>query len=199
VKNQRFTGLREAKEFLVSKIIEEAGREGCMLSDVERRMLYFSETGWSLPDIEEVGEAFDREYDQTGYERKIARIIVNLHRRLKRESKPEYFAWIDAIRIVGKEDHYVLVMIKQSGISIRPPGDLLRLWVTAFSICMLVLVISLSFTRINLKLTREEIGFYLEITAACAVGAYLLSSTFFGRQRTDDLLSKVVDKILGFF
>ena len=31
-------------------------------------MLYFSETGWTLPDIREVEEAFGREYDMSEYE-----------------------------------------------------------------------------------------------------------------------------------
>jgi len=47
----RFTSAREAKEFLVAKIAEEAQREGVPLSEVERKMLCFSETGWTLPDI----------------------------------------------------------------------------------------------------------------------------------------------------
>jgi hypothetical protein len=42
---------RQAKEFLISEIIAEAQRENVALSDVERKMLYFTETGWTLPDI----------------------------------------------------------------------------------------------------------------------------------------------------
>jgi hypothetical protein len=63
---QRFATARDAKEFLVSRIITESQREGVPLSEVERKMLYFSETAWTLPDIGEVNDAFDREYNQGG-------------------------------------------------------------------------------------------------------------------------------------
>jgi len=38
-------------------------------------MLYFSETAWTRSDIEEVNDAFDREYNQPDYEQKIGRLI----------------------------------------------------------------------------------------------------------------------------
>ena len=61
---KRFADAREAKEYLISGIVAEAQRENVPLSEVERKMLYFSETGWTLPDIMDVNDAFDREYDQ---------------------------------------------------------------------------------------------------------------------------------------
>ena len=67
-----FANAREAKEFLVTRIVAEAQRESVSLSEVERKMLYFSETGWTLPDIMVVSDAFDRDYDQAKYEEKIA-------------------------------------------------------------------------------------------------------------------------------
>jgi hypothetical protein len=63
-----FANTRDAKEFLVSRIIMESQREGVPLSEVERKMLYFSETAWTLPDMAEVSDAFDREYDQAEFE-----------------------------------------------------------------------------------------------------------------------------------
>ncbi len=69
---------RQAKEFLISEIIAEAQRENVALSDVERKMLYFTETGWTLPDIMKVNEDFDREYNQDEYERKIANLLVSI-------------------------------------------------------------------------------------------------------------------------
>jgi hypothetical protein len=75
---QTFATARDAKEFLVSRIIAESRREGVPLSEVETKMLYFSETAWTLPDIVEVNDAFDREYNQAEYEQKIRRLIRNL-------------------------------------------------------------------------------------------------------------------------
>ena len=73
---------REAKEFLISKIVAEAQGENVPFSETERKMLYFTESGWTLPDIMQVNEQFDREYDQDEYERKMVRIIAKAYRRV---------------------------------------------------------------------------------------------------------------------
>ncbi|HXU18520.1 MAG TPA: hypothetical protein VN708_25660, partial [Terriglobales bacterium] len=73
----RFQSAREAKEFLVARIIEQAERENVSLSEVERKMLYFSETNWTLPDMMEVSQQFDREYNQDQYEKTIAELVRN--------------------------------------------------------------------------------------------------------------------------
>jgi hypothetical protein len=67
----QFHRAREAKEFLISRIVEEAKHENVALSEVERKMLYFSETDWTLPDIMEVNEQFDRECNQDEYEKRL--------------------------------------------------------------------------------------------------------------------------------
>jgi len=67
----QFPSPREAKEFLVDRIVAEAQREGVSLSDIEREMLYFSESGWTLPDIAGAIDEFVRNYDaDTDNERK---------------------------------------------------------------------------------------------------------------------------------
>jgi hypothetical protein len=38
-----FASVHDAKEFLVGQIVEEAHVEGVPLSEIERKMLYFSE------------------------------------------------------------------------------------------------------------------------------------------------------------
>ena len=59
-----FHSAREAKESLALRIAEQAQRDHVQLSEVEQKMLYFSETDWTLPDMTEVSEEFDRDYDQ---------------------------------------------------------------------------------------------------------------------------------------
>jgi hypothetical protein len=44
---QTFSSAREAKEFLVERIVSQAQHDAVALSDIERKMLYFSETGWT--------------------------------------------------------------------------------------------------------------------------------------------------------
>ncbi len=116
---------REAKEFLISRIVAEAQRENAPLSETERKMLYFTESGWTLPDIMQVNEQFDREYDQGQYERKVAKIIAKAYRRILHESRDEYDKWWGAVRCLGREDHYISVLIRLA--DLRPRWDQLKL------------------------------------------------------------------------
>lgn len=72
----RFQTVRDAKEYLVRRILAQADQEGVPLSDVERNMLYFSETGWTLPNMMAISQDFDQNYDQDEYESKIGKIIL---------------------------------------------------------------------------------------------------------------------------
>ena len=61
-----------AKQFLISKVIQEAELSNVQLSETERKMLYFTEAQPSLPDILDVNAEFERAYDADEYEDKIA-------------------------------------------------------------------------------------------------------------------------------
>ena len=112
---QQFATTREAKEFLIGRIVEQAQRGGIALTDVERKMLYFSETGWTLPDIPAVNDVFDRDYDQATYEAKIAALVRKIQATNGAAGGEQADAWDEALRILRKEDHYLLVMIDQAG------------------------------------------------------------------------------------
>jgi hypothetical protein len=129
---KEFHSGREAKEFLISRIVAEAQRENALLSEVERKMLYFAESGWTLPDMTAASEDFDSEYDQNRYEKKIARLIRKGAKRDRQESRDECDAWWAAIRFLKKEDHYISVMVGIAGL--RPAGDRLRLFGAAQSV-----------------------------------------------------------------
>ena len=68
-------------------------------------MLYFSETAWSLPDICEVNEAFERSYDSGAYETKIASLIKNCVQHLRKQDTRAFEAWKQAVRTLKQEDH----------------------------------------------------------------------------------------------
>ena len=136
----KFADAREAKEFLVARIVQQADREGVTLSEVERKMLYFSETAWTLPDSLEVNEAFDRDYDQNQYKKKIATLIGNARRRAQSDDAAESDDWAAAVKKLGQEDHYLSIMIKLADTVVRPRGDLLKLWGTGFAISVVILV-----------------------------------------------------------
>ena|SRR5947208_1534671 len=98
---------REAKEFLISELVDEAQQESVPLTELERKMLYFTETGWTLPDMMQVSEDFDREYDQAKYEQKIAKLVTRADRRIRKSSRGHYDRWWAAIRLLQREDHYI--------------------------------------------------------------------------------------------
>jgi hypothetical protein len=119
---------RGAIDLVVTKIVAEADSEGVSLSAVERGMLYFSESAPTLPDIMEVNEAFERDYDRNEYEKKIAQLIGKAKQRVRRADKWNWEDWCNAIRALEKQDYYLLLMINQAGASVRPRGDLLKLF-----------------------------------------------------------------------
>ncbi len=111
--DERRLRAQQGKEFLISQIVEEAQRENIPLSELERKMLYFTETQESLPDIHDVNDQFEREYDTGEYEKKIAGLIRRSYRRARRESSENKNHWKQAVADLRKEDHYLLVMVDQ--------------------------------------------------------------------------------------
>jgi hypothetical protein len=133
----RFESEREAKEYLVGRIVGEAEREGVSLTEVERKMLYFTESGWTLPDMMEVNAAFERDCDNDTYERKIVGLAQNIEKRNNAEGGEAQAAWNDAVQKLQEGDHYLLVLIDSqivsAGGAVRPPGDILKLVLTAIA------------------------------------------------------------------
>ena len=74
-------------------------------------MLYFSETAWTLPDIMEVNEAFERNYDSAEYEQKIGMLSSHFCAYAHKNDREELNTWKEAVRTIRKEDHYLLVLI----------------------------------------------------------------------------------------
>jgi hypothetical protein len=135
-----FDSQRSAKEYLIGRIVAEAGREGKPLSEIERKMLYFSETGWTLPDIMEVNAEFEHDYDNDEYERKICSLGQAIETQLENASAEESDKWYEAIQELSEGDHYLLVLLNprlDSGAAPeRPPGDILKLWLLGIVIAL---------------------------------------------------------------
>ena len=101
--------------------------------------MYFTETSWTIPDIWEVSEAFDQEYDQPTYEAKIGRLAQQAEHHAGEIN--ELKAWKDAVQTLEQEDHYLAVLL-----AVRPVGstsrllDRVKLVGTALLICVLILM-----------------------------------------------------------
>ena len=105
-----FSTTREAKEFLIERIVEQAQRDSIDLSEIECKMLYFSEVDETLPDMMEISAAFDLEYDQAAYEEKMASIIRNFATWAKLHDIAALAQWKAAIKKLKSEDQYILVL-----------------------------------------------------------------------------------------
>jgi hypothetical protein len=168
---------REAKEFLISRIVAEAHREDVPFSEVERKMLYFTETGWTLPDMTAVYEEFDRDYDQDHYEKKVAGLIRRADKFARKESRDVYDRWWAAIRLLRREDHYITVMIGIAGL--RPAGDELRLLGAGLGIVTCLLLAKFVSIKYKINLSpyvpsRGALVFYVLEAAVGVVIACLL-------------------------
>ena len=191
---------REAKEFLISKIVEQAQQEQVSLSEIERKMLYYTESGWTLPDIADVSDDFDREYDQTDYEDKIAKLVRRAYKGLSRGPREEYEKWWTAIHLLEKEDHYILVMIGLA--RLRPRYDQLKLFSAGLAIATCLLVAMFLSIKYNVDFSRympsrEAIAFYIWAVAGIgAMAVFLLSRFIFDRKKLDNSVTRAVAKLL---
>lgn len=148
-----FRTVKEAKDFLADRIAAEAARENVALSETERKMLYWSETGWTLPDMKSVGAEFDRDYDQKDYERKIGGLIANIVVERHHHNEAEEVKWDAAVHKLSEGDHYLTVLVNQgnpsgdsslsllAGPFFGSPHDRLKLWLTAFGLIVVSLTV----------------------------------------------------------
>ena len=131
----------------MSRIIVESQREGVPLSDVERKMLYFSESAWTLSDMAEVSDAFDREYKQAEYEQKLGKLIRKMYSNDRAHNREEFEAWNEALRTLRKEDHYLLVLIAAGQSSSLSARRFLKL--TAVALVVACVVVAIGFLIVN--------------------------------------------------
>ena len=103
-----------AKQFLISRVVEEAEFEKVSLSEIEMKMLHFTEVHPSLPDIYEVNAEFERSHDTDEYEAKVASLLRKARDRDGKQSPSRQLQWRDALDALKKEDHYILVMVAQA-------------------------------------------------------------------------------------
>ena len=131
---------RDAKEYVIARIVDQAERDATPLSEIERKMMYFTETAWAPPDMWEVNEAFNRDYDQPTYEAKIGGLARRaLDRSVGREEQRK---WNEAVGTLRREDHYLLVLIdagKRSTSSLL--FDRVKLILTALLVVAVICVV----------------------------------------------------------
>jgi len=81
--------VREAKDFLVGQIRQQALQEGVPLDDLEIQMLYFTEKESLSDKMAKLVEDFDQTYNPAPYEKKISRLMQHAYRRLKKANSSD--------------------------------------------------------------------------------------------------------------
>jgi len=118
--------VREAKDLLVQQAAEQAAIENVPLSDLEKRMMYFTESVDAVEDSANLNEEFEAKYDTAEYEAKISKLLHHAHDRIKKENPETTREWDAAMQQLRKGDHYILALWDLPS-SERPPYDSLKL------------------------------------------------------------------------
>ena len=166
-----FQNSMQAKEFLVSRIVAEAQREQISLTEPERKELCFSEQYPTLPDMMEVNERFEAEYDSAEYEKKIKRLSAKAFKHDRQESPDVAQRWREAISLLSKEDHYILVMLDVP----RPANDVVRLFTVGIAVTAIGVAVTFAVNWAG-KNDHFEIPGYgkgVVIAAVLALAAFL--------------------------
>jgi hypothetical protein len=133
--------VREAKDFLVAQTVEQAALEGIPLSELEKRMMYFTESQDAPEDPSTLNNDFEAQCDTTKYESKISRLLHHAYQRQRKENDEARAHWDDAIKCLRRGDHYLLVMWELTLPGERPCGDTLKLLVASLGVVALVFLL----------------------------------------------------------
>jgi hypothetical protein len=144
--NPRVTQVSKAKDFLVEQTAVQAALDGVTLTDLEKRMMYFTEEPDSAENPIVLNDEFEAEYEMATYEAKMSKLLRRAYARVKKKNPETARTWNESIRILKRGDHYILVLW---GV-LSPPYDNLKLISTASVVAVLLIGIIFSAERYNL-------------------------------------------------
>ncbi|HEY2002745.1 MAG TPA: hypothetical protein VGG80_10515 [Acidobacteriaceae bacterium] len=103
---------RQAKDFFVQQVAEQAALEGLPLSDIEKRMMYFTESdSSSCEDPRALNNEFEMQCDTGEYEAKMSGLLRRAYGRLRGSQAED--SWGEAVSELRKGDHYLLVLLDE--------------------------------------------------------------------------------------
>lgn len=103
--------ISEAKDFLVRQTAEQAQLEAVPLSDLEKRMMYFTESAEASEDPIKLNDEFEAQYETDAYESKISGLLKRAHARVKKDGAESLRLWDESVRLLRQGDHYILVLL----------------------------------------------------------------------------------------
>jgi hypothetical protein len=125
---------RDAKDFLVQQTVQQAEIEGVSLSDLEKRMMCFTEGADAAEDPTQLNQEFEANFDNDEYERKISTLLHHAYKRIKNQNPEAVREWEEAVRTLRKGDHYILVLWDLEVPTDRSSHDSLYVLVSALAI-----------------------------------------------------------------
>lgn len=135
-----------AKQFLVSRIVDQARVEGVALSEAEVRALEFAEAHATAEELEAAAE-FDREQDTAQFESRIAELAHAVYER--DVERGEKAAWDRALDDLADEDIYLQVMLEKAGLvkttTFLVLPDWRLLWAVAPLMVCILLAVAVAF------------------------------------------------------
>jgi hypothetical protein len=184
---------KEAKDFLVQQTTEQATRENIPLSDIEKKMMYFTESDTaSCGNPVELNDSFEAQYDTAEYEAKISRLLHHAYNRLKVEDPERIRNWDQAIRTLRKGDHYFLVLWDLKLPSEHPTRDFFKLLGIGLLVAVGIAIATLLAAeyKIDLEHFRKDllvaiVGLFLLVTGVFRV-LYRVAVVWFHRRTTQD-------------
>jgi hypothetical protein len=99
----------EAVEFLANRIEQQAAAEDAQLTDIERKMLRWSEVEPGACKDLDVSESFEDDFDTDEWEQKIVRFAKRAYVADNRNPATAQF-WTDAKIALRGHDYYLLTM-----------------------------------------------------------------------------------------
>jgi hypothetical protein len=101
----------QAKRFFVEKIVAQAAFEDLPLSDVERRMLSWSESDPEFTVDDALPRGLESEISDDDYEARVAGLVARAYRRDLAIDRSASHRYKEAYSVLKQGDHYLLIMI----------------------------------------------------------------------------------------
>jgi hypothetical protein len=163
---------KQAKDFLVEQATKQAALENLPLSEIEKKMMYFTESDpASCANPLELNDQFEAQYDTAEYEAKTSRLLQQSYDRLKAEDPESKRVWDQSVRELRKGDHYVLVLLDLEPASEYPTRDSLKLVGTGLLIALGFGIAAFVAVKYNIDVER-----YRKALIVIFVGGFLIAT-----------------------
>ena len=193
-----FADSTQARQFLASRIIEEAHRRHDELSAVEMKMLRLSDASSGLPEGDQSEHQSQEGVGFESYVAKIRRLSTQAYRYDRRNSPQDLARWKEAIAILKWHDPELASMVEVP----RSNWDfvwliLAALFTVIVGLC-LVLCLESAKAWLDNNIPHETRDNFLAVSIAIfVVGAYVLKYTQLGktlRERLGNLADRLIDR-----